>query len=160
MKIFESDIDAIHDEMSAKEGLDEKLLDKFCNEQPHITAWLLGDDFEILTEAEQDYLFFLAMVIYESCVRKTQDRSERNGDSIREAEEANWGILEASAGKSFRDRVTALFDSSEEEDLLAFIEDSLIEDEEEDEPIVTKIGREPMFVALKSVVDVLLDHQA
>jgi hypothetical protein len=158
MKIFESDIDAIHDEMSVKDGLDEKLLDKFCNEQPHITAWLLGDDFGLLTESEQDYLFFLAMVIYESCVRKTGDRSERNGESVREAEEINWGMLEDSSGKSFRDRVTVFFDSSEEEDLLAFIEDSLTEDDDEEEPIVTKIGREPMFVALKSVVDVLLEQ--
>ena len=39
-----------------------------------------------------------------------------------------------------------------QEDLLAFVEDNLVEDEDS---VVTKEGREPMFVALKSVIDVL-----
>jgi len=42
-----------------------------------------------------------------------------------------------------------------QEDLLAFVEDSLIEEEE---GLVTKVGREPMFVALKSIIDVWCDN--
>ena len=38
------------------------------------------------------------------------------------------------------------FENSSQEDLLAFIEDSLLEEEED---LVTKVGREPMFIALK-----------
>ena len=44
------------------------------------------------------------------------------------------------------------FENYQQEDLLAFVEDSLIDDEDE---IVTKVGREPMFVALKSIIDCL-----
>jgi len=153
--ILEADIDALHDEMGRQQGLDEKLLSRFANQQPHITGWLLGEDFKLLTEEEQDYLFFIAMCIYEVCSRKIGARAEVSGDDIREVEEANWTILEASTGKSFRERMDVFFESTPQEDLLAFIEDSLTEDDEDSDTIVTKIGREPMFVALKSIVDVL-----
>jgi len=153
--ITEADIDALHDEMARQQGLDEKLLSRFANQQPHITGWLLGEDFSLLTEEEQDYLFFIAMCIYEVCSRKHGNREEVDGDTIREAEEANWALLESSIAKTFRDRMDVFFDATEQEDLLAFIEDSLTEDDEEQDTIVTKIGREPMFVALKSIVDVL-----
>lgn len=154
--VTESDIDAIHEEMAVQQGQDERLLTKFANQQPHITGWLLGDDFKLLLDDEQDLLFFLAMCIYEACARKTGVRDEISGEEIREAEEANWSLLENSNAKAPRERIDLFFESSNQEDLLAFIEDSLEEDEDDPDTIVTKLSREPMFVALKSLVDVLI----
>ena len=54
--------------------------------------------------------------------------------------------------KRFRDRMDIFFENYSQEDLLAFVEDNLVEDEDS---LVTKEGREPMFVALKSVIDIL-----
>ena len=44
------------------------------------------------------------------------------------------------------------FEDYAQEDMLAFVEDNLVEDEDS---TITKEGREPIFVALKSVIDVL-----
>ena len=67
------------------------------------------------------------------------------------AEEKNWELLDNIRELRFRDRMTVFFDNSDQEDLLAFVEDSLVDDEDS---FITKEGREPMFVALKSVIDV------
>jgi hypothetical protein len=76
-------------------------------------------------------------------------------NALEAAEEANWESLESVTAKRFRDRMTPFFEGYDQEDLLAFVEDSLTEDEEDTENVVTKEGREPMFVALKSVIDAL-----
>lgn len=152
--ISEDDIDKVFEEMSTKESLQEKWLRSFTNQQPHIAAWLLGESFELLTDEEKDLLFFLAMVIYEASKRKNGTLPEVDGESLRDAEELNWQIMEDVKATTFRDRMSIFFDDTEQEDVLAFIEDSLVEDED-DEPIVTKVGREPMFLGLKTVADVL-----
>ena len=48
------------------------------------------------------------------------------------------------------------FIESEEEELLAFVEDLIVAEADEDGAI-TKEAREPMFIALKTAVDVLTD---
>ena len=51
------------------------------------------------------------------------------------------------------------FENTQQEDLLAFIEDSLTPGEDDDEEFpVTEEGAEAMFVMLKTVVDVLTNH--
>jgi hypothetical protein len=154
MKINESDIEAIFDKMESKSEMDEKLLSAFANEQPHITTWLLGEDYKVLTEDEQDYLFFLVMVIYEACKSKLGVIKEIEGDMIRETEESMWTLIDGSEGKTFKDRISVFFERSEEEDLLAFAEDSLSDEDGQPDDMITKIGREPMFVALATVIEV------
>ena len=72
--------------------------------------------------------------------------------ALENAEEQNWERLDGVTAKRFRDRMDIFFENYSQEDLLAFVEDNLVEDEDS---VVTKEGREPMFVALKSVIDVL-----
>jgi len=76
-------------------------------------------------------------------------------DQIGEAEEKNYEMLELSAGKKFRDRLDPFFENSDQEDLIAFAEEAVLEDEDDPESLVTKEGREPIFIALKTMVDVL-----
>jgi hypothetical protein len=149
-------IEKIFDKLSANEKQQEKLLVSFAEKQPHIAAWLLGESFELLTEEEQDYLFFLGMVIFNAVSEHVAEPEEIDGDELREAEELNWQILEDSNKGSFSDRITIFFEDTEEEDLLAFIEDALVVEEDEPDGIVTKIGREPMFVALKTMADLFM----
>ena len=76
-------------------------------------------------------------------------------DEIGQAEEANYALLESSKASDFRDRLNAFFDGTDQEDLLAFAEEAVLEEEDEAEALVTKEGREPIFIALKTLVDVL-----
>ena len=63
--------------------------------------------------------------------------------------------MDASNAKNFRDRLNEFFEGSDQEDLLAFAEEAVLEDEDDPESIVTKEGKEPIFIALKTMVDVL-----
>ena len=58
--------------------------------------------------------------------------------------------------KTLKEIADFFFQDYPQEDLLAFVEDSLIDDEENDTPI-SNIGRNVIFVSMKSFIDCL--HQ-
>jgi hypothetical protein len=76
-------------------------------------------------------------------------------DEIGEAEEKNYEILESSTAKKFRDRLDPFFEGYEQEELLAFAEEAVLEDEDDPDSVVTKEGREPIFITMKTLIDVL-----
>ena len=125
------------------------------SEQPALLAYVLSEDFELLTNEEREWLLYIVLVLWQSVERVYGKLAPLSKTTLEAAEEANWERLESVTAKRFRDRMTPFFDNYDQEDLLAFVEDSLTEDEEDTENVVTKEGREPMFVALKSVIDAL-----
>ena len=64
-------------------------------------------------------------------------------------------MLENNTAKKFRDRLDPFFENTQQEDLVAFAEDAVTEDLDDPESLVTKEGREPIFVALATMIDVL-----
>jgi hypothetical protein len=148
-------IDFVFDYLDNNESSQEKILGEFAESQPHLSAWLWGESFDILTEEEQDYLYFLSLVVWLAIKKFRHEPEEVDGETIREAEEKNWAIFEEAGNVPLEAKTGLLFQQTAEEDLLAFAEDSLSEDPEDTEKIVTKIGREPMTIALKTVIDVL-----
>jgi hypothetical protein len=128
----------------------------FSEAQPVLFAWLQSDSFSLLTEDERGYLEYLSLIIWHSTNQNAPAGAPIDEDTIGEAEEHNYGLMESGAGKPFRDRLDPLFESYAQEDLLAFAEEALLEDEgEADSQLVTPEGREVLFVALKTTIDVL-----
>ena len=123
------------------------------NELPVISAYLFSENFDLLTQPEKEYLLFLALTIFKSAQKVDVFLPKITEEQLGAAEEKNWELLTAVTFKKFRERMDVFFKDYQQEDLLAFVEDSLTEEEEEE--LVTKVGREPMFVALKSIIDVL-----
>jgi hypothetical protein len=123
--------------------------------QPVLLSYVLSEDFELLTNDERDWLLYLVLVIWKACEKVHGEIEPLSKNALETADELNWERLEHVTAKRFRDRMTPFFEGYKQEDLLAFVEDSLTEDEEDTENVVTKEGREPMFVALKSVIDAL-----
>ncbi|MEL7021461.1 MAG: hypothetical protein AAGK47_07635 [Bacteroidota bacterium] len=152
--ISEHTIDNVTSELERSDAQLEQALARMEEEQPHILAYLFSENFEVLTTAEKDYLLFLAIAIWKSIKKETGTIALATESSIGDVEERNWEIMSASKGKTFRDRLDPFFEQSPQEDLLAFAEDALTIDDES-EPTVTKEGREPMFVALKTIIDIL-----
>ena len=136
----------------------ERTIREFSGRQPAIVSFLLADHEGALTDDEQEYLMYLANVIFRSVEREEGEQGKIPPDTVSAAEEKNWDLLGTSKSRSFRERLDVFFEKTEQEDLLAFIEDSLVEDEEAEEQVVTDEGREPMFVLLKTVVDVLSEQ--
>jgi hypothetical protein len=149
MFVSEAVIDSIVERLETSDF--EKEIERLGKNQPAIIGYVFSEDFDLLTHDERDWMLYIMLVLWES-VEKVKNIPTLNKKAIEAAEERNWELLDTVTSSRFRDRMDVFFNDSEQEDLLAFIEDSLVED---DDSVVTKEGREPMFVALKSVVDVL-----
>ena len=135
----------------------ERAIREFSGRQPAIVSFLLADHEGALTDHEQELLVYLATIIFRSVEAEEGELPKATPEEVAHAEEINWELLGSSKARSFRERLDVFFRNTPEEDLLAFIEDSLVDDEEAETQIVTPEGREPMFVLLKTVVDVLTE---
>jgi len=148
--ISENIIETVVEEIGASEENFTEALLEFNEEQPLLNAYILSENFDIFTQPEKEYFLFLTLVLFFSVKNKNGTLEEVKADVIGKAEEENWTMLSEVKSKKFKERMDVFFENYEQEDLLAFVEDSLIEDED---GIVSKVGREPMFVALKSIID-------
>jgi hypothetical protein len=156
--VSEEVIDAIIDELDAiSDDQYEERMEAFAKAQPVIIAYLFDEEnLHLLTEDERGFLQYLILIVWASIERVNGPGEPVSEDQIGEAEEKNYAVLEASTGKTFRDRVDPFFEGYSQEDLLAFIEEALLEDEGDPDALLTKEGREPLFVAAKSLIDTLI----
>ncbi len=130
-----------------------RIIGEFKLKQPVVMAYLLSENFYLLTEQEKDMLLYFVLVVRRAYMKATEGKEPEavSEEELGVAEEANWARLEGTSAKKFRERLDVFFADTPQEDLLAFFEDVLLDDEEE---IITKAGREYIFVAAKSIVDV------
>jgi hypothetical protein len=154
--VSEEVIDAIIDALEAyTDEQYEVQMEAFSEAQPVLFAWLFSQEFELLNDDEKGYLQYLALIAWKSIVEVNGPLDAVSEQEIGEAEENNYEILEASTAKKFRDRLDVFFDETPQEDLLAFAEEAVLESEDDPDSLVSKEGREPIFIALKTIVDVL-----
>ncbi len=124
----------------------------FVEAQPHLAAYLTNEDSDTLNEDERTLLLFGAIVIYQSVMDERTIPGVISEEMVGQLEEENYALMPEKG--AFRERLTPFFEDSEEEELLAFAEDLIVT--EADEEGITKEAREPMFIALKTVVDCLV----
>ncbi len=156
--ISEKTIDQVIGQFEAEEAHYEQAILEFGESQPAVLSFLLSDQEGALADDERDFMLYLAVVIWQSVEHVGPSPEMISAPEINETEEANWAVMDKAKGRTFRDRLDVFFKNTPQEDLLAFIEDSLTLEEIDDgnEGIkITKEGVEPMFVVLKTVVDVL-----
>ncbi|WP_116107193.1 hypothetical protein [Lewinella sp. IMCC34191] len=152
--IQEATIDRVLDRLERGTEDYETEIRDFAESQPELMDYLTNEDTEAFTEEERALLMFAALVIYQSVDDERAGIPVAGGEEIAQAEEHNYEIFGRSKASSFRDRLTPFFEDSEEEELLAFVEDLVLADEEEEDSISGE-AREPFFATLKTVVDVL-----
>lgn len=160
MMITEATIDKVLEKFESQAVDYEQAVREFANRQPAIFSYLIGDNEGTFSQDEEDFLLYLALTIY-TAVEDASEEDELPGigeEEITEAEEANWSLMESSKATDFQKRLDIFYETSPQEDLMAFVEDALTgeaENEEGEAFSITPEGREPMFVALKTVIDVL-----
>ncbi len=152
--IKEATIDRVLDRLERGSEDYETEIRDFAESQPELMDYLTNEDTEAFTEQERELLLFAALVIYQAVEDELSGLGEASGERIAKAEEHNYEVFNNARRGSFRDRLTPFFEESGEEELLAFVEDLLLADEE-DEDNVSDEAREPFFVTLKTVIDVL-----
>lgn len=150
-EIIDRQVDAL-DDLSDEQY--EKQMEDFSTAQPVVFSWLFSEQFDLLTEEEKGYLQYISLIIWNAVVKTNgKPTAPVSEEELGTAEELNYEILEASTAKKFRDRLNPFFENYAQEELLAFAEEAVLEDEDDPEAIVTKEGRELIFIALKTLID-------
>lgn len=150
--IDEKTIDLAIDAISDSDERYDAALESIESQQAELMAYIFGEDEATFSDEEKDFLLYLLLIIWEAISLKVKPIAPITSAALAEAEEATWESMEANVGKKFRERLDEFFEETKQEDLLAFIEDALLDDEESP---VSKEGREPMFVMLKAVIDTI-----
>jgi hypothetical protein len=150
--VTEDIIDSTAADLGGSEDFQQESIERFRQEQPVIFEYFFSEDFEAFTKGEKEYALFLALVVFESIKKVRPELSSIDEKAFLEAEESNWEKLQAVTARRFKERMDVFFEAYPQEDLLAFVEDSLIDDQD---TLVTKEGREPLFVFLKTIIDCL-----
>ena len=132
----------------------EELIVEMTEQQTTLSAYVFSEGFQVLTEEERAYFLFLMASVWHTIRTATGEVPVVTEEALGEAEEANYALLEGVKAKGFRDKLNVFFDGTEQEDILAFLEDSLTLDEEE-ETVLTPEGQLPIFIGIKSFVDCL-----
>lgn len=143
--ITEEDIEEVIAEIEQ-----EDFEDTFVVDEVLYWNYLNSDSFKGLSEAEHQMLFFINSVIYHSCKDLLSEDYEFEIEEYQTYEEENWNIREGT--KKWSEALDVFFKEYDQEDLLAFVEDMLAPDEEEESEI-SELGREVIFITAKSYID-------
>lgn len=153
----ESVIDTIVEALENTPEDAEDILLALNERQPALAPFVLSNNEGSFDEGEEDFLLYLLLVIWKSHEQVNGRQPPIAPEALEAAEENNWELLEQlpPTAKKFRERLDVLFAASAQEDLLAFVEDALLGDEDGDDLPITREGREPIFIIMKTVVDCL-----
>ena len=131
----------------------DRTVEAFQQDQPVLLSYFFTENFQAFTQNEKEYLLYLMLVIWKAVSLSGEEYSTITEQQLSEAEDRNWDKLQGVKAKGFHERLNIFFSQYAQEDLLAFVEDALAE--EDNDVLVTKEGREAMFVSLKSAIDCL-----
>jgi hypothetical protein len=138
-------------------GFLEKEWQKLAEENPSVIEFISGERLELLTREESELLEFLVLVIYSSVAKALGKKPVIQGRLLEEYEDKNWEVWNEQGAKSTKRAIDFFFENYPQEDLLAFVEDSLGDDEE---VVITNVGIEMIMVTAKSLIDTLHDLNA
>lgn len=130
----------------------EEEVDRWMQWQPRLASYILSDDFSLLSDTEREILLFGSTVLLSMASQKSKAEEPISEDVIGELDEANWTWIEEADGRRLSEKMDGWFSSYPEPELLAFIEDLCLDEEQED---ISPTGSEMMVVALKTVADAL-----
>ena len=147
--------ETVIDEAAATLGSEENLsaiVKDFKTKQPVVLAYLFSENFELLTQKEREYMMFLALVIWNASENAQPEIAQVEQKLLEDLEERNWEKLQKVVSRKFNERIDVFFKNYPQEDLLAFVEDALVQDEDSE---ITNEGRDYIFIALKTIIDCL-----
>jgi hypothetical protein len=130
----------------------ESMVQQLHEKQPVVFGYIFSENLTILHQEEREFVLFLLLIIINASEKVNGEFPLIEVKDFEVAEEQNWSLLEGTGAKSFRDRLDVFFEQTDQEDLLAFVEDALSDSED---GLASKEGREVVFVFLKSVIDCL-----
>ena len=132
----------------------EKYTAQFADEQSSSLAYLVEGAQRLLTTSEKEYEIYLALILWTTLNKNLpKGAPPPSQEYLGTVDEQNWALYNRAKGKSFHDKVTPFFEDYPQEDLLAFVEDSIAEEEDQKEDYITDVGRPILFIQLKTLID-------
>lgn len=150
--IKEEQIDTVIEKLSLEPMIFETHLQEWIEWQPMIASYVFSDTFSLLNEDEKEAFVFGSTIILTIAKESAVAQGKITEDEIGELEEVNYEIFESQKAKDFRSKMDAFFQDYPEEDLLAFVEDLCIDEEEEN---FTEDGMKVMIIGLKTMIDLM-----
>lgn len=148
-------IEEKHIELCLQKLESKETNDTFLKEK-ELVDYLKSDTFSSLSNVERQTLYFCFEVVFYSYLSAKEEKPEFDIDDYLDAEEENWQLRESQ--KDWPTTVDVFFKDYAEEDLLAFLEDTLVAeiDVEDEENEITEIAKEVIFISCKSYIDSIL----
>ncbi|MEP7321313.1 MAG: hypothetical protein ABI761_05315 [Saprospiraceae bacterium] len=134
---------------------DTDWLEAMSADQPVIAGFLAAEDHEAFTEAEIQYLYYIAVVCWKCFEETYTEIEEIDEESLSRREEQNWNRIDSLRPASLKIIIDRIMLDYPEQEVLYYLEDALQLDEEDPENPITKSGQIPMFVTLLTLVDML-----
>lgn len=154
--ISETAIEQAAAALEASEQAFEDTINEMQEKQPVLLGYCFSENFQAFTQQEQEYMLFLALVIWKAVRDTAGGQPVVEEEAISKAEDHNWELFLANKTGDFRARLDPFFENYPQEDLLAFIEDALAEEEGAQAEVVSTEGRAALFVSLKTITDCLI----
>jgi len=125
-------------------------IQELSNDQPFLIQFIATENFKLLRDEEFDTLIFLLSVIWRT-VKNEEDPEEVSAQTIEEYDEKNWAVVNEIGNKNFGKVLDHYFDNYPQEDLLAFVEDTLAGEESN----ISQVGKELLLITCKTFIDSL-----
>lgn len=128
---------------------------EYMAEYPVLLGFLEQESNHVLLDEEKDLQWYILIVCMSAIMECDIQIPEFSVEALTAAEENNWDILQQAGAGTWKDRLDPFFDDFPQEDLLAFVEDMVQDDEESP---LTQIGKEVIFISVKSILDTVFEH--
>lgn len=143
--IINNTVDLISDEDTSYEDL----MQQFSESQPFLLSFLMSEGFDVLEEQEKSLLFYMSLVIFQSITKVEGEIETVTLEQIQKIDDEHWSTVDAQKFKTMKEIADHFFQDHPQEDLLAFVEDTLVEDEEYS---ISNIGRNVIFVSMTTLI--------
>ena len=144
------DIEATFEWLEQHDQQAEQIFAEMDQLQPSILAYLFADHHKVFSSNERELLVFASLVLYKCTAKDLLGSIDL--ETIEATEAANYAQVNDKL--NYQDQIGIFFENYLQVDLLAFVED-FIGDGEDDLYAVSKESKLPIFVTLKTLIDVL-----
>lgn len=150
--ISEQAIDKAADWLDETEDHYAQTVRQMQEQHPILLSYIFSETFDAFTRLEKEFFLYITLVAYLAIGRESGQPPAVSEQQLSKAEEHNWRLLQDVKSRHFHERLDVFFEDSPQEELLAFAEDALSDENDE---WITKEGREAVFVSFKSIIDCL-----
>lgn len=150
--INDQTINTVSEQLGSNDLALEAQILNLSNEQAGIMQFLFQENYQVLKPEEHEYLIYIALVIYAAIKTQTGKSSFVPVEKLEAQEDLNWEVWENIKKKSIREKNDVFFKDFLQEDLLAFVEDMVLVEEESE---LSGVAQEICMVAGKTLIDCL-----